>query len=142
MLRKQRLFGLFLRLIYDSKLVFAIRTYTERHLDRVPVNALSLAPERGGKKNLKKVEFLLSAEQDPQHLRLQGKPRLVIVGGGWAAIGILNKLSASMPRIQMSLVLHAYIRKLATSEPYDYHVVLVARAYDLSLTAHPSLAHS
>lgn len=69
------------------------RTYTERHIDRVPMNPLSLAPERGGKKNLKKVEYLLSAEQDEEHLSLKGKPRLVIVGGGWAAVGILKKLS-------------------------------------------------
>lgn len=57
------------------------------------MNPLSLAPERGGPKNLKKVEFLLSAEQDEENLSLKGKPRLVIVGGGWAAVGVLKKLS-------------------------------------------------
>lgn len=74
---------------------FSHRTYTERHLDRVPVNALSLAPERAGKKNLKKVQYLLSAEQDEAHVQVQDKPRLVIVGGGWAAVSILKKLRSS-----------------------------------------------
>jgi len=57
-------------------------TYSERHVDRVPVNPLALHPRVGGKKNLPIIEVNLDAEDDAKK-SMRGKPRLVIVGGGW-----------------------------------------------------------
>jgi hypothetical protein len=58
-------------------------TYQERHVDRVPTNALALHPRRGGPKNLPIVEIDLSDEEDDIKKALSSKPKLVIVGGGW-----------------------------------------------------------
>jgi hypothetical protein len=57
-------------------------TYSDKHVDRVPVNPLSLHPRRGGKKNLPIIEVNLDAEE-AEKLGMKDKPRLVIVGGGW-----------------------------------------------------------
>ncbi|KAI0748361.1 nucleotide-binding domain-containing protein [Daedaleopsis nitida] len=78
-------------------------TYTERHIDRVPVAPRALAPERGGPKNLPVVSTLLSDWEDEQNRGLADKPHLVIVGGGWGAVGVLQTLS-----------------------PGDYHVTVVS----------------
>ncbi|KAG5643234.1 hypothetical protein DXG03_001318 [Asterophora parasitica] len=67
-------------------------TYSERHVNRVPVSPLALHPERGGPKNLPIVRVLVDDEQDEQNARLADKPKLVIVGGGWGAMGVLNTL--------------------------------------------------
>ncbi|KAH9950274.1 nucleotide-binding domain-containing protein [Amylocystis lapponica] len=69
-------------------------TYTDRHIDGVPVSPLALNPERGGPKNLPVMKVLLSDLQDEDNQRLVEKPHLVIVGGGWGAVGILNTLRA------------------------------------------------
>lgn len=58
-------------------------TYTERHVDRVPVNPLALNPEVGGPKKLPVARVLVSDEEDEENKALSSKPRLVIVGGGW-----------------------------------------------------------
>ena len=58
-------------------------TYTERHVDRVPVNPLALHPETGGPKNLPIAAVLVGDEEDEENKKLSTKPRLVIVGGGW-----------------------------------------------------------
>lgn len=58
-------------------------TYTERHIDRVPVNPLSLHPRIGGKKNLPILDVNLGGEEDAEKIEMGKKPRLVIVGGGW-----------------------------------------------------------
>lgn len=58
-------------------------TYSERHVDRVPTNPLSLHPRRGGKKNLPILEVNLDDEEDDEKRKMAGRPRLVIVGGGW-----------------------------------------------------------
>ncbi|ORX38316.1 hypothetical protein BD324DRAFT_620416 [Kockovaella imperatae] len=67
-------------------------TYSERHADRVPANPLSLHPRRGGKKNLPIIEANLDDEQDEVTRSLKEKPRLVIVGGGWGAVALLQSL--------------------------------------------------
>ncbi|KAG5722144.1 hypothetical protein E4T56_gene7053 [Termitomyces sp. T112] len=67
-------------------------TYTEKHVDRVPVSPLALHPERGGPKNLPVVRVQVDDEQDEENVKLAEKPRLVIVGGGWGAMGILKTL--------------------------------------------------
>ena len=58
-------------------------TYTERHVDRVPVNPLALHPEVGGPKKLPVAKVLVADEEDEENKLLSTKPRLVIVGGGW-----------------------------------------------------------
>lgn len=58
-------------------------TYADQHVDRVPVSPLALHPERGGPKNLPIVRVQVDDEQDEENIRLAGKPKLVIVGGGW-----------------------------------------------------------
>ncbi|KAF9652862.1 nucleotide-binding domain-containing protein [Thelephora ganbajun] len=68
-------------------------TYTDAHVDKVPVSPLALQPETGGPKNLPVVGAFLSDIEDPENERISQKPRLVIVGGGWGAVGLLSKLS-------------------------------------------------
>ena len=58
-------------------------TYTDRHVDRVPVNPLALHPDTGGPKNLPVARVLVEDEEDEENRKLCQKPRLVIVGGGW-----------------------------------------------------------
>lgn len=58
-------------------------TYSDKHLDRVPVSPLALHPERGGPKNLPLVRVQVDDEDDDENRKLTEKPRLVIVGGGW-----------------------------------------------------------
>ena len=58
-------------------------TYSERHVDRVPCNPLSLHPRTGGPKNLPILEVNLDEEEDETKREMKNKPRLVIIGGGW-----------------------------------------------------------
>lgn len=58
-------------------------TYADQHMDRVPVSPLALHPERGGPKNLPIVRVQVDDEQDEENIRLAGKPKLLILGGGW-----------------------------------------------------------
>lgn len=68
-------------------------TYTDRHVDRVPVSPLALHPERGGPKNLPVVKALLADEEDEEAKKLSEKPKLVIVGGGWGSVATLQTLA-------------------------------------------------
>ncbi|KAJ1022881.1 hypothetical protein NDA13_004931 [Ustilago tritici] len=67
-------------------------TYREAHVDKVPLNPLALEPRRGGPKNLPILCSYPEDEQDGLSKKLAGKERLVIVGGGWAAVGLLKSL--------------------------------------------------
>lgn len=67
-------------------------TYSERHIDRVPVNPLALHPERGGPKNLPIAHVLVDDEEDDEAKALSEKPKLVIVGAGW---GVSFRFSTS-----------------------------------------------
>ncbi|KJA27081.1 hypothetical protein HYPSUDRAFT_63340 [Hypholoma sublateritium FD-334 SS-4] len=78
-------------------------TYNDRHVDRVPVNPLALHPDHGGPKNLPIARVLIDDEEDEEAQLLAAKPKLVIVGGGWGAMGVLQTL-----------------------HPGDYHVTLVS----------------
>ncbi|KZV59119.1 nucleotide-binding domain-containing protein [Peniophora sp. CONT] len=68
-------------------------TYTDRHVERVPVNPLALNPSRGGPKNLPIASVLVSDEEDEFMVGLKDKPRLVILGGGWGAVSTLMSLN-------------------------------------------------
>lgn len=67
-------------------------TYREAHADKVPLHPLALSPERGGPKNLPILSSYAEDEQDEISKKLANKERLVIVGGGWAAVGLLKSL--------------------------------------------------
>jgi hypothetical protein len=58
-------------------------TYSDRHIDRVPVSPLALHPGTGGPKNLPVASVLIGDEDDSAALPFKDKPRLVVVGGGW-----------------------------------------------------------
>ncbi|KAG8924862.1 hypothetical protein FRC02_010144 [Tulasnella sp. 418] len=78
-------------------------TYTEGHVKGIKVNPLALNPQRGGPKNLPILTHLIDDEEDEAKQKLSQKPKLVIVGGGWGAVGVLKSLN-----------------------PGDYHVVIVS----------------
>ncbi|GAA6062318.1 hypothetical protein JCM10212_006870 [Sporobolomyces blumeae] len=61
------------------------------------VDPLALRPERGGKKNLKVAQVLMD-DQDERMVKSsgEGKQKLVIVGGGWGAVGILKHLDPDL----------------------------------------------
>lgn len=84
--------GLGLGVLLGVILLHDAFTYSERHVDRVPCNPLSLEPRKGGKKNLPILEVNLDEEEDDDKRAMKGKPRLVIVGGGWGAVAILQSL--------------------------------------------------
>ncbi|EST06899.1 Pyridine nucleotide-disulfide oxidoreductase, NAD-binding domain protein [Kalmanozyma brasiliensis GHG001] len=67
-------------------------TYREAHVDKVPLHPLALSPKKGGPKNLPVLTSYAEDEQDEVSKKLAGKERLVIVGGGWAAVGLLKSL--------------------------------------------------
>jgi len=70
-------------------------TYSERHVDRVPANPLSLHPRLGGKKNLPILEVNLDDEEDDTKRAMKDKPRLVIVGGGWGVSTVTAEMGIS-----------------------------------------------
>ncbi|POW00493.1 hypothetical protein PSHT_13011 [Puccinia striiformis] len=84
-------------------LAYDATTYSEKNIERVPVQPLALNPNRGGPKNLKIANYLVGDQDDPEFEKLCDKPKLVIIGGGWGAMGLINLL-----------------------EPDSYHVVLIA----------------
>ncbi|EUC57846.1 NADH dehydrogenase (ubiquinone), 64 kDa subunit, putative, partial [Rhizoctonia solani AG-3 Rhs1AP] len=90
-------------LLTGGLFIHDIFTYNDRHLEKVPVNPLALKPETGGPKNLPIASSLVGDEEDEEAKILSQKPRLVIVGGGWGAVGVLQKL-----------------------HPADYHVTIVS----------------
>ncbi|KAI0031723.1 nucleotide-binding domain-containing protein [Vararia minispora EC-137] len=68
-------------------------TYTDKHIERVPVSPLALHPERGGPKNLPIARVLVSDDEDDFMKELKNKPRLVVLGGGWGAVSTLQHLN-------------------------------------------------
>ncbi|KAF8889472.1 hypothetical protein CPB85DRAFT_1231500 [Mucidula mucida] len=92
-------------------------TYSDQHAERVPRAPLALM-ELGGPKGLPVVRVQVDDEDDEENKKLAEKPRLVIVGGGWGAMGVLEKLS-----------------------PGDYHVTIVsAETYTTFTPLLPSAA--
>ncbi|KAM0750316.1 nucleotide-binding domain-containing protein, partial [Meredithblackwellia eburnea MCA 4105] len=72
-------------LCYDAS------TYQTKHSDRVPIDPLALHPKRGGPKQLKIAEHLVD-DHDERFKASENKGKLVIVGGGWGAVGVLKHL--------------------------------------------------
>ncbi|WAR63956.1 hypothetical protein PtB15_16B115 [Puccinia triticina] len=84
-------------------LAYDATTYSEKNIQPSPVQPLALNPTRGGPKNLKIANYLVGDQDDADFEKLCDKPKLVIIGGGWGAMGLINSL-----------------------EPDSYHVVLIA----------------
>lgn len=95
-------------------------TYTDRHIDRVPVFPLALHPERGGPKGLPIVNTLLGDAEDDEARKLSEKPKLVIVGGGWG-VGSGMK-TADLADINF----HQSVATLQSLVPGEYHVTIVS----------------
>ncbi|KAJ4478506.1 pyridine nucleotide-disulfide oxidoreductase-domain-containing protein [Lentinula aciculospora] len=77
----------------SSIFIHDLFTYTTRHVDHVPINPLALNLERGGPKNLPIARVLVDDDEDEDMHRIaRDKPRLVVVGGGWGAMGVLQTL--------------------------------------------------
>jgi len=84
--------------IYDAS------TYKEHSTSReINVSLLSLNPRRGGPKNLPIADAFIDDYDTEERKMLAGKPRLVILGGGWGAVAMLKNLN-----------------------PGDYHVTVVS----------------
>ncbi|KAG0140668.1 hypothetical protein CROQUDRAFT_664901 [Cronartium quercuum f. sp. fusiforme G11] len=84
-------------------LVYDATTYSHQHHERVPESTLSLTSHRGGRKHLKIADELLGDRDIGVAETDSGKPKLVIVGGGWGGVGVINSLN-----------------------PDQYHVVVIA----------------
>lgn len=84
-------------------LAYDATTYSDRELEKVNLDPLALNPTRGGKKNLKIAEVLVDDSDSKSFTTSKVKQRLVIVGGGWGAVGVLKHL-----------------------DPEEYHVTLVS----------------
>ncbi|KAE8230692.1 hypothetical protein CF326_g4300 [Tilletia indica] len=67
-------------------------TYREAHVKGIPTKPLALHPKPGGPKNLPIVTDQVDDLEDDAHKSLCTKERLVIVGGGWAAVAVLQGL--------------------------------------------------
>lgn len=78
--------------VIGGLLAWDATTYRTKHLDGVPVNPLALNPNRGGPKNLKIAQFLVGDEESDEIKAMEDKPKLVIVGGGWGAVGVIKGL--------------------------------------------------
>lgn len=84
--------------IYDAS------TYKEESTTGdVSVSLLALNPQRGGPKNLPIIEDYIDDYDTDERKALKGKPRLVILGGGWGSVAMLKDLN-----------------------PGDYHVTVVS----------------
>ncbi|KAK3293887.1 uncharacterized protein B0H64DRAFT_398952 [Chaetomium fimeti] len=59
----------------------------------VDISALAINPRRGGPKNLPILEAFID-DEDTEEMRMQkGKPRLVVLGGGWGGVALLKELA-------------------------------------------------
>lgn len=73
--------------IYDAT------TYrTEPGSQDVQLSELALNPRRGGPKNLPIAEHLVDDDDSPEKKEQKHKPKLVILGTGWASVAILKGL--------------------------------------------------
>lgn len=84
--------------------IFDATTYHETPTAAdIPISELALNPRHGGPKNLPIADFLVSDYDSEEMLEQKDKPRLVILGTGWASIALLKNLN-----------------------PGDYHVTVVS----------------
>jgi NADH:quinone reductase (non-electrogenic) len=72
-----------LSVVIGGVFIHDVFTYSDRHIDRVPVSPLALHPQCGGPNNLPVASVLVGDEDDGSLVPIKDKPRLVVVGGGW-----------------------------------------------------------
>jgi NADH:quinone reductase (non-electrogenic) len=72
-----------LSVVIGGVFIHDVFTYSDKHIDRVPVSPLALHPELGGPKNLPVASVLVGDEDDGAQMLVMDRPKLVIVGGGW-----------------------------------------------------------
>jgi hypothetical protein len=69
--------------VVGAVFIHDVFTYSDRHVDRVPVSPLALHPQNGGPKDLPVASVLVGDDDDGAFIPVKDKPRLVVVGGGW-----------------------------------------------------------
>lgn len=69
----------------------------------IPVSELALNPRRGGPKNLPIADYFVDDDDCPEMRAIKHKPKLVILGTGWASVALLKQLN-----------------------PGDYHVTVIS----------------
>ncbi|KAK6438865.1 hypothetical protein LTR95_004929 [Oleoguttula sp. CCFEE 5521] len=75
--------------------VYDATTYSSLGADAdIPVSELALNPRRGGPKNLPIAEYHLSDDDCEDSKDTKHKPKLVILGTGWASVALLKQLNA------------------------------------------------
>lgn len=96
-------------------------TYSDKHVDRVPLSPLALHPERGGPKNLPIARVQVDDEQDDENKQLAEKPRLVILGGGWGVSLLTLPRARIQPKTGCRLWAYfkPYIREIITSPSFQ-----------------------
>lgn len=69
-------------------------TYRDAHIGNVPATPLALHPEPGGPKKLPVLSHFVEENPDDEAAKSKSlqKEKLVIVGGGWAAVALLASL--------------------------------------------------
>jgi hypothetical protein len=72
-----------LSVVIGGVFIHDVFTYSDKHIDRVPVSPLALHPQCGGPNNLPVASVLVGDEEDSSLVSIKDKPRLVVVGGGW-----------------------------------------------------------
>jgi len=72
-----------LSVVIGGVFIHDVFTYSDKHIDRVPVSPLALHPELGGPKDLPVASVLVGDDDDGAQVPVMGKPKLVIIGGGW-----------------------------------------------------------
>ncbi|KAK4574548.1 hypothetical protein LTR86_001389 [Recurvomyces mirabilis] len=66
----------------------------------IPVSEYALTPRRGGPKNLPIAEYFVS-DDEPEFRDQKHKPKLVILGTGWASVGLLKQLTPGEYHVTM-----------------------------------------
>lgn len=88
-------FGLFIVISGGLVIAFFVYDATTYREDPesfdVPVSEYALSPRRGGPKNLPIAEYFLN-DDEPGFRDQKHKPKLVILGTGWASVGLLKQL--------------------------------------------------
>lgn len=94
----------FVGFLFGAFFVYDATTYKESMLfGECRVSEYALSPRRGGPKNLPILEALIDDEDNEQKQAQKGKPRLVVLGGGWGGVALLKELN-----------------------PEDYHVTVIS----------------
>ncbi|KAL2761107.1 hypothetical protein ACRALDRAFT_2039600 [Sodiomyces alcalophilus JCM 7366] len=84
----------FMTLAIAGFFIYDASTYKEHTTQQdVEVAQLALYPRRGGPKNLPIAEALIDDADSEEKMRQRGKPKLVILGGGWGSVAMLKELN-------------------------------------------------